>query len=73
MKQGEDPKEVLKAAVGNIFDGKGKMLWETHLSNSDFPVNSVNVSSDGKFIVAGTNYSHLYLHDIKGNILSTFW
>ena len=52
-----------------VFNGKGKMLWETHLSNSDFPVNSVDVSSDGKFIVAGTNYSHIYLHDIKGNIL----
>ena len=52
-----------------VFNGKGKMLWETHLSNSDFPVNSVDISSDGKFIVAGTNYSHIYLHDIKGNIL----
>ena len=52
-----------------VFDGKGKMLWETHLSNSDFPVNSVDVSSDGQFILAGTNYSHIYLHDIKGNIL----
>tara|TARA_Y100001949_G_scaffold98523_1_gene82994 strand:- start:358 stop:1392 length:1035 start_codon:yes stop_codon:yes gene_type:complete len=52
-----------------VFNGKGKMLWETHLSNSDFPVNSVDISSDGKFIVAGTDYSHIYLHDIKGNIL----
>ena len=52
-----------------VFDGRGKMLWETHLSNSDFPVNSVDISSDGKFIVAGTDYSHIYLHDIKGNIL----
>ena len=52
-----------------VFNGKGKMLWETHLSNSDFPVNSVDISSDGKFIVAGTDYSHVYLHDIKGNIL----
>ena len=40
-----------------VFNGKGKMLWETHLSNSDFPVNSVDISSDGKFIVAGTDYS----------------
>jgi len=52
-----------------VFDGKGKMLWETHLSNSDFSVNSVDISSDGKFIVAGTNYSHIYLYDIKGKIL----
>jgi len=52
-----------------VYDGSGKMLWETHLSNSDFPVNSVNVSSDGQFILAGTDYSHIYLHDIKGNIL----
>ena len=52
-----------------VFDGRGKMLWETHLSNSDFPVNSVDISSDGKFIVAGTNYSHIYLYDIKGKIL----
>jgi len=52
-----------------VFNGKGKMLWETHLSNSDFPVNSVDISSDGKFIVAGTDYSHIYLYDIKGNIL----
>ncbi len=52
-----------------VFNGKGKMLWETHLSNSDFPVNSVDISSDGKFIVAGTNYSHIYLYDIRGNIL----
>ena len=62
---------VVGTALGRliVFDGKGKMLWETHLSNSDFPVNSVDVSSDGNFIVAGTNYSHIYLHDIKGNIL----
>ncbi len=52
-----------------VFNGKGKMLWETHLSNSDFPVNSVNISSDGKFIVSGTDYSHIYLHDLRGNIL----
>ena len=52
-----------------VFDGSGKMLWETHLSNADFPVNSVNVSSNGQFILAGTDYSHVYLHDIKGKIL----
>ena len=62
---------VVGTALGRlvVFNGKGKMLWETHLSNSDFPVNSVDISSDGKFIVSGTNYSHIYLHDIKGNIL----
>lgn len=52
-----------------VFNGKGKILWEAHLSNSDFPVNSVDISSDGKFIVAGTDYSHIYLYDIKGKIL----
>ena len=52
-----------------VFNGKGKILWETHLSNSDFPVNSVDISSDGKFIVAGTDYSHIYLYDTKGKIL----
>ncbi len=52
-----------------IYDGKGKVKWETHLSNSDFPVNTVNVSSDGQFILAGTDYSHLYLYDRKGDIL----
>ena len=52
-----------------VFNGKGKILWETHLSNSEFPVNSVDISSDGKFIVAGTDYSHIYLYDIKGKIL----
>ncbi len=52
-----------------IYDGKGKIKWETHLSNSDFPVNTVNVSSDGQFILAGTDYSHLYLYDRKGEIL----
>ena len=52
-----------------VFDGSGKMLWETHLSNADFPVNSVNVSSNGQFILAGTDYSNVYLHDIKGKIL----
>ena len=52
-----------------IYDAKGKVMWETHLSNSDFPVNTVNVSSDGQFILAGTDYSHLYLYDRKGDIL----
>ena len=52
-----------------VFNGKGKILWEAHLSNSDFPVNSVDISSDGKFIVAGTDYSHIYLYDTKGKIL----
>jgi len=52
-----------------VYDGKGKVRWETHLSNSDFPVNTVNVSSDGQFIIAGTDYSHLYLYDRKGEIL----
>ena len=52
-----------------VFNGKGKILWEAHLSNSDFSVNSVDISSDGKFIVAGTDYSHIYLYDIKGKIL----
>ena len=52
-----------------VYDGKGKIKWETHLSNSDFPVNTVNVSSDGQFILAGTDYSHIYLYDRKGEIL----
>ena len=52
-----------------IFDGKGKARWEVHLSNSEFPVNTVNISSDGKFILAGTDYSHLYLYDKNGEIL----
>ena len=52
-----------------VFDGKGKIKWEAHLSNADFPVNTVNVSSDGQFILAGTDYSHVYLHDLRGNIL----
>ncbi len=51
------------------YDGKGKVKWETHLSNSDFPVNTVNVSSDGQFILAGTDYSHIYLYDRNGEIL----
>ena len=52
-----------------VYDGKGKVKWETHLSNSDFPVNTVNVSSDGQFILAGTDYSHIYLYDRNGEIL----
>ena len=52
-----------------VYDGKGKIKWETHLSNSDFPVNTVNVSSDGQFILAGTDYSHIYLYDRNGEIL----
>ena len=52
-----------------IFDGKGKARWEAHLSNSEFPVNTVNISSDGQFILAGTDYSHLYLYDKNGKIL----
>ena len=52
-----------------IFDGKGKARWEAHLSNSEFPVNTVNISSDGQFILAGTDYSHLYLYDKNGEIL----
>jgi len=52
-----------------IFDGKGKVSWEAHLSNSEFPVNTVNISSDGQFILAGTDYSHLYLYDKNGKIL----
>ena len=52
-----------------IFDGKGKVRWEAHLSNSEFPVNTVNISSDGQFILAGTDYSHLYLYDKNGEIL----
>ena len=51
-----------------LYDGKGKKLWEVHLSNSDFSVNSVDITSDGEFIVAGTDYSHLYLYDVKGNV-----
>ena len=47
-----------------VYDGKGKVKWETQLSNSDFPVNTVNVSSDGQFIMAGTDYSHIYLYDM---------
>ena len=46
-----------------LFDDKGKKKWEVHLSNSDFSVNSVDITSDGEFIVAGTDYSHLYLYD----------
>ncbi len=41
------------------------------MSNSDFPVNSVDISSDGQFIVAGTNYSRVYLYNIKGDVLWT--
>lgn len=52
-----------------VYDSKGKVIWEAHLSNSDFPVNSVDVSSDGQFILAGTDYSHIYLYDRKGEIL----
>ena len=52
-----------------VYDGKGKVKWEKHLSNSDFPVNTVNVSSDGQFILAGTDYSHIYLYDRNGEIL----
>ena len=52
-----------------VYDGKGKVKWEVHLSNSDFPVNTVNVSSDGQFILAGTDYSHLYLYDRNGDVL----
>jgi WD40 repeat protein len=54
-----------------IYDGKGKVKWEKHLSNSDFPVNSVDISSDGQFIVVGTNYSRVYLYNIEGDILWT--
>ena len=52
-----------------VFDGKGKVVWENHLSNADFPVNTVNVSSDGRFIIAGTDYSNVYLYDRKGEVL----
>ena len=52
-----------------VYDGKGKVKWEKHLSNSEFPVNTVNVSSDGQFILAGTDYSHIYLYDRNGEIL----
>ena len=52
-----------------IFNGKGKVTWDAHLSNSEFPVNTVNVSSDGNFVLAGTDYSHVYLYDKKGEIL----
>ena len=54
-----------------IYGSNGKVKWEKHLSNSDFPVNSVDISSDGQFIVAGTNYSRVYLYNIKGDILWT--
>ena len=45
-----------------------KKKWEVHLSNSDFSVNSVDITGV-EFIVAGTDYSHLYLYDSKGNVL----
>ena len=54
-----------------IYGSNGKVKWEKHLSNSDFPVNSVDISSDGQFIVAGTNYSRVYLYNIKGDVLWT--
>ena len=54
-----------------VYGSNGKVKWEKHLSNSDFPVNSVDISSDGQFIVAGTNYSRVYLYNIKGDILWT--
>ena len=52
-----------------IFNAKGKVTWDAHLSNSEFPVNTVNVSSDGQFVLAGTDYSHIYLYDRNGEIL----
>jgi len=54
-----------------VYGSNGKVKWEKHLSNSDFPVNSVDISSDGQFIVAGTNYSRVYLYNIKGDVLWT--
>ena len=33
------------------------------------PVNTVDVSSDGRFIIAGTDYSNVYLYDRKGEVL----
>ena len=52
-------------ALGRLmsFNAKGKVTWDAHLSNSEFPVNTVNVSSDGQFVLAGTDYSHIYLYD----------
>ena len=48
-----------------VYGSNGKVKWEKHLSNSDFPINSVDISSDGQFIVAGTNYSRVYLYNLK--------
>ncbi|GIR28336.1 MAG: hypothetical protein CM15mP42_12860 [Methanobacteriota archaeon] len=48
-----------------LFDGKGKKNGKSILVISDFSVNSVDITSDGEFIVAGTDYSHLYLYDSK--------
>ena len=55
--------------TGNIcsFDKNGSLLWI--YKTGDYFVNSVAISSDGKYIVAGSSRGYVYFFDKDGNLL----
>jgi outer membrane protein assembly factor BamB len=50
-----------------FFDKNGSLLWI--YKTGDYFVNSVAISSDGKYIVAGSSRGYVYFFDKDGNLL----